>query len=183
MKILRNLFGPKRNSEHHYAFAHVALRRIAFAEPIRIFGILASPDRERFIDGVLADIHEQCQISTRCSFRGRDVEFSGAKINDRPCAILKMPTPTEPVEAHFIALVSRLGVDEFTAEDVESRQGELLDYYTFERPVVVEGGRPTVFCSWSEDDSHSNYGEGPEADLQSVVEFLTATLAGPSANS
>lgn len=93
-----------------------------------------------------------------------------------------MPPPTEPVEAHFIAIVSRLGADEFAAESAESREGTLLDYYTFEQPVIVERGRPTVFCGWSENDAHANYGEGPEAELEAVVAFLTAKLAAPSAD-
>jgi hypothetical protein len=176
MKLFRNMFAPKNNSEHHYAFAHIALRKFAFAEPVLVFSVLASPDRNRFFNDILADLHEQLQISTKCSFRGEDIEFFAQRINGRPCAILKMPRPTEPVEAHFIALVSRLGVEQLSDATAQLPAGELLDYFTFERPVVVESGEPTVFCGWSADDSHANYGDGPQADLESVIAFLTTKL-------
>jgi hypothetical protein len=157
---------------HHYVFAHYALREVAFSEPIRIFNLLASDHRTAFFDDLLASIAERFPDSAPAGFTGADIQFHGMLIADRPCALLQMPPPSEPAEALWIALVSRLTPDQFSTAPVGNPE-DLLDYYTLELPVEVSATRPSVFCSWSR-EAHANFGNGPIPDLQHFVPFLTA---------
>ena len=173
---LRDLFSkPKTNSKHHHFFAHYALRQVAFAEPVRIFGVLASDLRIKFFDDLLRDLDTRTE--ERRTFSGSDIRFSGSSIGDRPCAILKMPAPTNPVEAYFIAIVGRLPAEQLSAQLSNAEAGPLIDYYTLERPVEVTPEDRSVFCAWTDDGSHINYGSGPEPTLEAFSPFLAQHVA------
>jgi hypothetical protein len=165
------------NSEYHYPFAHIALRQVAFAHPVRIFAILASEDAARLFDDLIAHMESLTPSSPPCRFRGVDVKVHPCAFQGRPCAIVEMPEPQEAVQAYFVAIVSRLQFEELDAALEDPPEGELLDYYTFERPVVISDDRPTVFCRWTADNTHSNMGDGPPPTLARVKEFLEAHVA------
>jgi hypothetical protein len=173
----RNSDGAKM-SEYHYPFAHIALRQVAFAHPVRIFAILASEEAAGLFDDLIAHMESATPTSAPCRFRGADIEVHPCSVQGRACAIVEMPEPQEAVQAYFVAIVSRLQVEDLGAAALAGLpEGELLDYYTFERPVVITEDRQTVFCSWTADNTHSNMGDGPPPTLARVKEFLDAHVA------
>ena len=160
-------------SEHHYAFAHLALREIAFGNPVRIFNILASDRRTEFFDDVLNDLDGLVPPDTgKRNFTGADIRVAGFGIDGRPCALLEMPPTTNPTEAYFIAIVGRLPMDELMSHLHSETAEPLIDYYTLERPFEITPDCPSVFCAWTPDDTHHNFGAGPEPDLRQFAAFL-----------
>ena len=49
--------------------------------------------------------------------------------------------------------------------------------------ITVESilGAQSVFCAWTKDDSHINYGEGPQPTVEKFTEFLSARVAAMAA--
>ena len=171
MGLLDFLTKPRKNSKHHYAFAHWVLRDLAFAEPVRIFSMLASDSRTKYFDDVLSDLDTIIEGTERRNFSGADIRFVGIAIGDRPCAILQMPPTTNPTEAYFIAIVSRLPREQLSTCLDSNTADTLIDYYTLERPVEIRPDRPSVFCAWTQ-DTHLNFGEGPQPNIEQFGPFL-----------
>lgn len=168
------------NSEHHYVFAHYALRRFAFAQPLRIFLILGSPKRNEFFDDVLRDVDEWVGADQQRNFSGADIQFSGYSVQDRLCAVLEMPETTNPTEAFFIAIVTRYPMEQMDTLVEEGSEMPLIQYFTLERPAFSSPECPSVFCAWERDDRHMNYGAGPEPTVGAFSEFLIERLHAQS---
>ncbi len=137
MGLFKAIFGTKKNSEHHYVIAHQMLRKVAFSEPVRIFGSLGSVERIAFLNSLISDMQLHMPDAGRCSFRGADIKFTACMIHGRACAILEMPPAQNPVEAYFIALVSRLPAARMQQALGDSTTTDLLDYYTFGNSLAV----------------------------------------------
>jgi hypothetical protein len=163
----------------HYMFAHVALRDLAFAEPVKILGILASAaDRVQLFDFVLGEMDARIGDKERRSFSSADILFSAALFSDRPCAILQMPPTRAPGEAYFVAIVGRFPVPD-PGSKLEAKPNEaLIDYYTLERTIPSSSEEQTVFASWSADGTHSNLGKGCKPSLEDFVSFLKQRSQG-----
>ncbi len=162
----------KGESKHHYLFAHIWLRQIAYAQPAGIFGVLASSSRTSFLDNLLTRIDEKLTDCVPRSFTAADIQFFPCLIDERPCAILQMPPPQKTPEAFFVAIMSRLRVEEVAAaQKKENGMLMAIDYYTLERPLP-DAGIPSVFCGWSQDGVHVNYGAGAEPILEAFKKLL-----------
>ena len=173
MRFLDCLRKPKRNSGHHYRFAHQALRKVAFAEPVRIFDILASTSRAGFFDELLCELDAAIQDDGHRNFTGSDIRFSDHAVDGRPCAVLRMPPTRNPTEAYFIAIVSRLPLDQLSSRLHDNTSETLIDYYTLERPAQVARKWQSVFCAWTGNGRHLNFGAGPRPWIRRFVPFLT----------
>jgi hypothetical protein len=162
------------NSRHHYAFAHYALRHFAFAQPVRLFGILASELRKEFFDELLKDLDGRISLEDgQRNFTGSDIGFTGVLIQGRPCVVLTMPPANNPAEAYFVAILSRLPTDALQAFLAGNTSGEsLIEYFTLERPSLPAPGGEGVLCAWTENDCHLNYGPGPVPRLEDFLLFL-----------
>ena len=166
-------------SEHHYAFAHYALRRLALASPMTVLGNLAVDSRRTsFIDCILADVDSKIGGTAPRTFTASDIRYTGHRIGARSCAVLQMPAPTNPCEAYFIAIVAPQSFAEALqrAFDADSTD-PLFDYYVLERPVKISHRTKSMFCAW-EGETHRNYGDGPSPTLEDFVPFLTAHVLG-----
>lgn len=89
-----------------------------------------------------------------------------------------MPPPQNPTEAYFVAIVSRLKTEEMSW-DVMNQEYEVapIDYYTLElaaQPTPEDRG---VFCTWSQDEKHSNFGLGSRPSPSDFCEFLQERLS------
>ena len=163
---------PKQNSKHHHAFAHYALRYVAYSDPLGTFAVLGTDDRVRFLDSLIAELDTKMEGEGRRNFSGKDIEFFGNSIDGRPCAMLKMPPTTNPAEAYFVAIVSRFTVKEIETKSEELSMTGLIDYYTLERPVMISEDYQSVFCGWTEDDTHLNFGGGPAPTIKNFFALL-----------
>lgn len=171
---------PQENSKHHYFFAHYALRVAAFQHHLMMFPILTSPERADFFNTLLKtlDNHLQPEDGKR-NFSGEDIRFAGFNIEGRPCAMVIMPPANNPAEAHFVAIVSRMKTEEMTW-DVMNQEYEVppIDYYTLELPALPDEDGRGVFCSWSHEEAHLNFGPGSRAEPEEFAEFLREKLSG-----
>ncbi len=169
-------------SEHHYAFAHYALRRLALASPVTVLGNLAIDSRRTsFIDCILADVDIRIGGNAPRTFTASDIRYTGHRIGNRCCAVLEMPAPTNPCEAYFIAIVAPQSFAEALQRAIDADVTEpLFDYYVLERPVKITQKTKSMFCAWA-GETHRNYGDGPAPTLEAFVPFLTAHVIGDSA--
>lgn len=164
----------ERNSKHHHAFAHYALRQFAFGDPFRIFSLLVHGESigyapAEMFDGILKDLDSHIKEGKRRSFTGSDIAVTRCTIQGRVGVIVQMPPARNPTEACFIAMVSQYTPDQLEAGSWDEGT---LDYYTFERPFKTEPNYCTVFCAWTEEGRHQNFGLGPRPNLDEVVSFL-----------
>ena len=168
------------NSRHHYIFAHYALRVAAFQHHLKMFPILTSPERADFFDNLLETLDKHLDPADgERNFSGEDIHFAGFNIDGRPCAMVIMPPANQPTEAHFVAIVSRMATHEMTWEAMEQEyEVAPIDYYTLELAASPTPEGRGVFCSWSQEDTHSNLGLGSRPDPKEFADFLQEKLGG-----
>jgi len=153
-------------SRHHYALGHIALRQICKANPLGFFGAMASEDRDMFCREVWDSVCKHCAPTGKPAFDIGDVRISTMRLADYPTILIRMPPPANIAEAHLIAIVLKVPRDAATPPDNAE-----FAYFTLEKGIDENGAERTVLCSWSLDDTHSNYGDGPPVD---DGEFLAA---------
>ncbi len=157
---------PATGPSPDYVFAHYALRQIALSDPMRVLAILALPDAEEFIDAILKDVGEQC---------GRDATFSASairihkvRVSEFPCAVIELPEPQEIAEAFMVALVVMIDSTSENAPDMEEVSAR---FFTLEKGLSMSNDPRTVLAEWNS-SAHSNYGDGPEPNVESFVAAL-----------
>lgn len=157
---------PKK-SHHHYVLAHVALRTICLQNPYAFFGVMASPERDDFLQSVWQMVRRNCDPEGPPSFDIADVGITTCRIRDFPAIIVTMPPPADVPEAYFVGMV--LKVD---GKKKDPPAHPEVAYLTLERGIQMDGAERTVLCGWS-GDAHYNYGESPpatEADFIRAIE-------------
>lgn len=154
---------------HHYLFSHVALRQVAFAQPVGCLGVLASPNATAFLSDLWKDVDEHCRERGETSTI-QPSEFIVHKccVGLFPCAIVEMPEPWFITGAYFIAILLQKPIGEIAPNDPEVT----VMYYTLEKTLDFERGVQTVLCDWTKDGTHRNYGTGPEPTLEAFVKEL-----------
>jgi len=165
-----------RFTEHdrHYHFSHRALRDFAFANPVKVFAMLAGPERKPLCKRLLRSFPVHPPIDVGRSLAYSDMGFSKSIINGRPCWIVQMPQPERGSEAFFVAIWSRAT----TTEMERPMRGWLwwmqcgIDYLTLEQPASPVDGIETFFCGWVCPGSHRLYGPGPLPNLPAFREAL-----------
>jgi hypothetical protein len=161
---------------HHYMFAHVALRQVAYSNPVGCLGVLASPDATSFLTDLWHDVDKCCRERGETSTI-QPSEFVVHKlcVGKYPCAVVEMPEPWFITGAHFIGILLRKPIDQIGPME---RDVPLM-YYTLEKTIDLGDDTPqTVLCCWTKDGMHSNYGPGPDPTLQAFVEELERRESG-----
>lgn len=154
----------------HYAFAHMALPQIAFADPLPFLGLVASPQAEEFFGAVLADVAEHC--GGRVPFAASAIRVHPMRIKDSLCAVLELPAPNETAEAYMVAFAvpsDALPDGNGTSSQRASR------YITLEKGFSLDGESRTVLGEWQQ-GSHLNYGDGPAPSVEEFVAALHEVL-------
>jgi hypothetical protein len=161
---------------HHYTMAHVALRSVAFAQPLGFFGILASEEAENFLGELLESVTEECQErERRPDFKAADLQVHTGRVGNYPCVVIEMPEPRGTTEAFFVGAVLLVEL----AEDEEPPENPELRYFTLEKGMQMEEMQPrTVFCEWTAEGSHLNFGDGPPATVKDFTAAIEEHLAG-----
>lgn len=159
---------PLLPRQHHYMFAHVALKMMCFENPVRFFAIMASEDSRNFVNFIWQLVDDQCKEKT--DLKPEDIQFYPMRIDNYPAVLFVMHPPIAVTEAYMIAIVLR---HDLTAE-ISPENAEIA-YYTLEYGVRLDSTPRTVLCAWDR-QSHINYGDGPEADMGSFVEKIREIL-------
>jgi hypothetical protein len=158
----------------HYTFAHVALRSVAFQQPLQCLAVLASPDARAFIADLLQSVSEFCREQGReADFRANDVVVHMVRAGGYPCAVIEMPPPRATTETFYVALVLLVDPSE-ASPDFEK---VALRYFTLEKGFVLDGPPRTVLGEWTAEGSHVNYGDGPAPGLEPFLQAISELLA------
>jgi hypothetical protein len=171
MGLFSKLFGQKQNSKHHHFFAHLALRQLAFNEPVAIFLLLPSDMRIHAFDQLLNDLDSRIPGTERRNFTSADISVFPCTIDQRPCVIIQMPEVRNPAEAYFIGILSRLPHNRLTEANGQPPDA-VLEYYTLERPNFPTVESPSAFCAWTSEGTHINFGDGPEPTREAFLIWL-----------
>lgn len=159
---------------HHYVFAHVALRSVAFDHPLGFLGMLASPEPHRLLSDLMQSVSEHCrEMEPQPDFHVDDIAVHTVRIGKYPCAAIEMPRPRAMTEAFFVAAV--LLVD--PALGMPDPSEVTLRYFTLEKGMSHDGSPRTVLCEWTRDGTHANYGDGPAPRLESFTAAVQDLLA------
>jgi hypothetical protein len=166
--------------EGHYLLAHHALRSVALDDPLFYLGVLASPERGKFLTQMVAAVTKQCD-GRPPGFSADDLAVYPVRVGSFPTAVVQMPNPIAPPEAYFTALVLLADAD---ADPPEGDAALPARYFTLERGVSLDGTIRRVLCEWDK-SAHSNFGEGPDAaTLDGFLAAIGAVLRtgeGPAA--
>ncbi len=169
---------------HHYTFAHIALRQVAFSHPVGCLGTLASPDATAFLTDLWSQVDQHCREQRNETSTINPAEFVVHKLclGEFPCAIVELPEPWFITGAHFVAIVLQVPLDRIDPHDKDAP----LQYFTLERGASLDGQPRTVLCSWTKSGTHCNFGDGPKPTLDAFVKCLEERVleggSGPSAS-
>ena len=155
--------GPSAN----YVFAHYALRQIALREPIEFLSIASSPEVQSFYQSVLEQVSESC--GNQPSFSASELKTHLKKVNDFPCIVIEFPEPQALAEAHLIGIVVKVKLSSGAFADDPTQV--VSRYFTLEKSITITNLPRTVLGEWR-DQEHSNYGDGPEPDVDAFVAVL-----------
>lgn len=148
----------------HYAMAHHALRRFALEDPVFYLGALASPDAGKFLASVFEVARKEATAGgEKPDFTAADVRPYPCRIADFPTIIVAMPPAKFTAEAHFTALVLLATAAVTTVEEAKAVEAR---YFTLEAGFALDDRPRTVFCEWTKDGKHLNFGDGPSATVE-----------------
>jgi hypothetical protein len=159
----------ERPNCHHYTFAHVALRQMAFSHPVGCLGVLASPDATKFLSDIWKDVDEHCKKRGETStINPREFVVHKLCLGDYPCAIIEMPEPWFVTGAYFIGIVLKVPINEIDPNDRDAP----VDYFTLEKTVDFDNAPPAILCAWTKEGSHVNFGTGSEPTVAAFIAEL-----------
>jgi hypothetical protein len=152
----------------HYTLAHYALREASLSDPLLYLAILASPQRQMFLEKLLESVVESCAEQNEPDFAASDLKVHCLRINRYPCAIVELPPPRAFAEAFFTALIACVD----PSGPIPDRSSVNAHYYTLECGVSMDGSPRTVLAEWTRDGTHNNFGDGPAPTLDDFVTRL-----------
>jgi hypothetical protein len=158
------------HTQHHYVLAHVAFRTVCRQNPLAFFALMASPERDGFLEVLWQDVCKNSGAPGPASFGIRDLSFKTGRIKGFPCLLIRMPPPRSMAEAHMVCAVLRENMEEPVPEHPE------VGYYTLEKGFNMDGSERTVLCAWMGDGSHVNYGDGPPATDEAFLAAVEGLL-------
>lgn len=166
------LFTKKSNEiikrgPHHYIFAHVALRQVCLTNPIGFFALMASPNRQKFLNDLWEQICQNCDQEGNAQFSPKDIKIETFTIGEYPAVIVQMPTPQKITEAYMLCIVLKVPLSELKQE-MDNIQ---IRYFTLEKGINVLGEDQTFLCAW-DGEMHVNYGDGPEPKLSAFIDAI-----------
>ena len=158
----------------HYTLAYFALREASLSDPLLYLAVLASPQRQKFLEKLLQSVAESCaERNEEPDFAATDLTVYCRRLNRYPCAIVEMPPPKAFAEAFFTALVAYVD----PSGPVPDRSSVDAHYFTLECGVSMDGSPRTVLAEWTRDGTHNNFGDGPAPTLDAFVARLRGSAA------
>jgi hypothetical protein len=154
--------------QHHYVFAHRALRAMVTSDPKRGYSAMTGKVAKR----LLLDLWKRVgDLSDEETLPSNGLACSVTQLDDRrTVAIVTMPPAERITEAHFIGVV-------FIVVRAPFRRRIQIRYFTLEHSEDLEHGSPTtMLCEWR-GETHVNYGEGPEPSEEAFLDALIPRLA------
>ena len=159
---------------HHYTFAQRVIGDYVAAHPLEFIALMVSDDRDNFV----AWLWEQTEQYVGSSISDIDTSLTAVacrEVSGHPAVFIRLPPPTAIAEAICVAVIG-IGVQ-------EGEGGQYLARYILLEAGVDSNNNPrTVLCEWAA-GAHSNYGDGPEPELESFVRAVEGLLSSAAAAS
>lgn len=152
---------------HHYTFAHGVIRDYVAAQHLEFITLMVSPDRDNFA----AWLWKQAERHVGSSISGLDTSLTAIvcrEVSGYPVVFIRLPPPTAIAEAICVAIVG-IGAQEGEGEKYLAR------YILLEAGIDSNNNPRTVLCEWAA-GVHSNYGDGPEPELEAFVQDVKGLL-------
>lgn len=156
--------------KNHYIFAHIALRSIAFNDPLRFLAIMASPDAQVFLRHIWEKVGEDCPAKKVVRYDGEFPVFT-TRVHGFPAVMIQMPPPATMCEAYMIGVVVSVEMERQNPPE----KNPPIQYLTLERSETTDGREVSVLCKWQgEGDNmrHINMGRSCSPDLHSFAKML-----------
>lgn len=167
--------------QHHYLMCHRLLPQLAFDNPPSFIGMAKDADGLRFIwkkfgrtlpsDEFLAPSGIASELRTYETGHG---PYS--------VALMTFPRPRRMIEVYHAAFtLGPLPVNSNLSRDelLEEARHIPARYFTLELGIDQAAQRlRTVFCEWTAQQSHLNYGDGPEPTLDAFYRQVCRHLEG-----
>ncbi len=161
-----------KQTQHHYALAHIVLRQRCFNDPIAFFLIMASPKQQEYMEKLWAYVRLQCDGMGMANFAIQEVKIDYFHFKGYPALLITMPPPQFTAEAYMVLIVLKIPIEKLDLQSEDAKVG----YYTLEKGInAMTAGDRTVLCEWS-GESHLNYGNGPEPTSQSFINAVTGIV-------
>ena len=154
--------------DHHYVFAHIALREACESDPQQFFSMLESPEPGRLLG------HLWQQVCDNIEGSPEDIEMTTIQI--APCQVLGaravlivMPEARRIAEAIMVLVVETHAIEGMESASLPFR------YFTLELGEDDQGLPCGVFAEWA-GHSHLNYGGGPLPDARGFIRWVESCL-------
>lgn len=165
---------------HHYVFAHVALRQLFFDKPEGFLGVLSSPRAPQLLKDLWLEVGKRVSDAGEGAILPPDgLSATVGALGQRPCAVVTLPAPEGITEAFMVAAVVNASIE---GEGEGAKLVPIGDppafYYTLEKGMSEKGKTRTVLCSWTVEDTHSNYGDGPAPEPAAFLGAVEKLISG-----
>lgn len=167
---------------HHYVFAHVALRQLFFDKPEGFVGVLSSPRAMELLRDLWAEVGKRVSEAGEGNVLPADgLAATVGSLGPRPCALVTLPKPEGITEAYMVAAVVNASVEGQGKEAKFVPIGDPPSFYVTLENGLSEDGRPrTVLCAWDAEGAHVNYGDGPPAEPAAFLGAVEKVISGRS---
>ena len=137
--------------ERHYVMAHYAFRQICEQDSHYFFSLMASPEKDRFLENLIQQVEGNCPDDTT-SLKPDEFKVVLSRVANHPMVLIEMPPAQAYIEAAYIAVVAMV---DMTQPMDEQEAG--VQYFTLELGEG-EGADAYFFCQWQDED-HLNLAE------------------------
>ncbi|HEU0031468.1 MAG TPA: hypothetical protein VFQ53_12605 [Kofleriaceae bacterium] len=155
---------PRR---HHYRFAHAVLRDLALHEPDATWHSVTGTGVGDFLIGAWLAASDGLAAHERVSPTGLRVTINDKIGGGWRAAVIHMPTPENPTEAHMIALLHR--------------DPSTVRYFVLERGFPQPNGQPRAYWAEWRPDMRVRGGDVAEISEDGFLLEVTAELVSAAA--
>lgn len=165
-----NLFSKKNSTQipvarqHHYVFAHEAVRDLFFKTK-KTFAInLLSDSKLDYIKNMWNFVGSTCEKKNFISSSGLEIEVLNLT-NEKKIVILTLPKPITPPEAFFVAFL-------FEFENVK------FDNICSKRLLTLEKSyfNHSVVCEWNSEGTHINHGVHFDPQKVNFINYILSIM-------
>jgi len=182
----------KGHTRHHYVLVHRALRDVYLDDPLRFVLAMGRDDHQRsgLLERIWQWVREQCDDEGPAGFAVHEVQICQVEAAGRPAVLLSLPRPRSMTEAYFVlALAPKVPAGHTPERDRPSKirsdrpsalrrlRLQTPGFFTLERGRELDGREVSRLCGWTE-DTHHNYGKGPEPKAAAFVLAVEGLVGG-----
>jgi hypothetical protein len=148
-----------RKDDTHYIFAHKAIPTLLYTRKDALFKTFES-NGQAFVEALWEDIARGAGLDN--DERRKLLEFSKEKIRGATVYVIKMPPPSQIVEAFYVAVMEKDGAPRCFTLELMMREGGCAS--------------STMLGEWPTDGQHRNLGCGPKPEKEAFLRAISWRL-------